>query len=332
MQTLRAELNERKAALPPQYAYAHVITDLAKPKNERIQINGQPDNLGEEAPRAFLSILSEGTPKPFEKGSGRLELAESIANAKNPLTARVMVNRIWQHHFGEGLVRTVSNFGRMGEKPSHPELLDYLAGDFVDNGWSMKKLHREIMLSSTYRLSADYSEKNFGVDPDNRLLWRANRQRLDAESLRDSLLAVSSELDADPGTNPLDLSEEKNHKRTIYGSVSRRKLDGTLALFDFPNPNVTGEQRMATATALQQLYFLNSGFVDARAKALAAEITKRTQLSDSAKIRNAYRTVLSREPYDNELKLSLDFLKAGQDQWQHFTKALLSSNEFLFVN
>ena len=332
LQTLRAELNERKAALPPQYAYAHVITDLAKPKNERIQINGQPDNLGEEAPRAFLSILSQGTPKPFEKGSGRLELAESIADAKNPLTARVMVNRIWQHHFGEGLVRTVSNFGRMGEKPSHPELLDYLAADFVDNGWSMKKLHREIMLSATYRLSADYSEKNFGVDPDNRLLWRANRQRLDAESLRDSLLAVSSELDAVPGTNPLDLSEEKNHKRTIYGSVSRRKLDGTLALFDFPNPNVTGEQRMATATALQQLYFLNSGFVDARAKALAAEITKRTQLSDSAKIRNAYRTVLSRDPDDNELKLSLDFVKAGQDQWQHFTKALLSSNEFLFVN
>ncbi len=330
LQELRAELKERKAALPPRYAYAHVIQDLAKPKNERIQINGQPDTLGEEAPRAFLSILSQGEPKPFTQGSGRLELAEAIADPKNPLTARVMVNRIWQHHFGEGLVRTVSNFGRMGEKPSHPELLDFLASQFIENGWSMKKLHREIMLSSTYRLSADYSEKNFGVDPDDRLLWRANRQRLDAEALRDALLAVSSELDETAGGAPQDLAEEKNHKRTIYGTVSRRKLDGTLALFDFPNPNVTGEQRMATATALQQLYFLNSGFVDARAKALAARLG--TQATDAAKVRNAYRVVLGREPDDKELKLSLEFVKSGKDQWQHFTKALLSSNEFLFVN
>ena len=330
LQELRAELKERKAALPTQYAFAHVIKDVANPKNERIQINGQPDNLGEEAPRAFLSILSDGDPKPFEHGSGRLELAEAIASPKNPLTARVMVNRIWQHHFGEGLVRTVSNFGRMGEKPTHPELLDFLAADFVDKGWSMKKLHREIMLSSTYQLSADYAEKNFGVDPDNRLLWRANRQRLDAEALRDSLLAVSSELDATAGASPEDLADEKNHKRTIYGYVSRRKLDGTLALFDFPNPNVTGEQRTATATALQQLYFLNSSFVDARAKALANRMEN--QPNDAARIRNAYRAVLGREPDAQELKLSLDFLKSGRDQWLHFAKALLSSNEFLFVN
>src|SRR5262249_30623936 len=149
------------------------------PVDEKIQIGGQPENLGETAPRAFLSILSDGPPKPFQKGSGRLELAEAIASPTNPLTARVMMNRIWQHHFGLGLVRTVSNFCRMGDTPSHPALLDYLPTRLIESGWSIKKLHREIMLSATYQLSSDYSAKSFASDPDNRLLWRANRQRLD---------------------------------------------------------------------------------------------------------------------------------------------------------
>ena len=244
---------------------------------------------------------------------------------ENPLTPRVIVNRVWAHHFGEGLVRTVSNFGRMGEKPSHPELLDSLASSFVADGWSLKKLHREIMLSATYQRSAENDANS--IDPSNRLLWRANRQRLDAESLRDALLAASNELDFKPAAQPADLSASETRSRTVYGLVSRRKLDGTLALFDFPNPNATGEQRTVTATALQQLFFLNSDFVDARARRLASDSTLANDRVDFL-----YRAVLGRAPDAKERSLSLEFTQSAKDPWTQFAKALLSSNDFLFVN
>lgn len=324
---MRAELKDLQSALPPQYAFAHAIKDNPTPINEKIAINGVPENQGEEAPRAFLSILSPGEPKPFTKGSGRLELAEAIASPDNPLTARVMVNRIWQHHFGEGLVRTVSNFGRMGEMPSHPALLDYLASSFVANGWSMKKLHREILLSETYQRSADQNEKNFAADPDNRLLWRANRQRLDVEAMRDTLLAVSGELDGGPtAAKPLPLDQAENRKRSIYGFISRRKLDGTLALFDFPNPNLSAEKRIVTATPLQQLYFLNGEFLAARAEALSKRLTG----TPEARIKQAYRTVFGREATAEELKLGREFVASGE--WRAYAQVLLSANELLFVN
>lgn len=324
LKALRAELKERKAALPAQYAYAHVIEDLPNPKNQRIHINGQPDNLGPEVPRGFLSVLNE---KPFTTGSGRLELANAMVAPENALTPRVMVNRVWAHHFGEGLVPTVSNFGRMGGRPSNQELLDYLAASFVGNGWSLKKLHREIMLSATYQLSAANTPAGVEKDPANRLLWRANRQRLDAESLRDALLEASAELDVTPGEQPADLAANETRKRTIYGLVSRRKLDGTLALFDFPNPNATGEQRNVTATALQQLFFLNSDFVDARARKLAADAAKAAD-----RVGFLYRAVLARQPEPEERKLSMEFTQTAKDPWTQLAKALLSSNEFLFVN
>ncbi|MDQ6666501.1 MAG: DUF1549 and DUF1553 domain-containing protein, partial [Acidobacteriota bacterium] len=327
---MRAELKELKAALPAQYAFAHVIQDIDKPRDERIHIGGEPDRLGEVAPRAFLSILSSGDPKPFKDGSGRRELAEAIASPSNPLTARVIVNRIWQHHFGEGLVRTVSNFGRMGETPSNPALLDYLAANFVENGWSIKKLQREIMLSATYQLSTDLSAANFAVDPDNRLLWRANRQRLDAEAMRDTLLSVTGELDASSGGVPLPLDKEENRRRSVYGFVSRRKLDGTLALFDFPNPNLSAEKRISTATPLQQLFFLNSGFMESRAKALTRSVAPASSVD--ARIRKAYETVFGRDPRPDEIKLGERFLSAGKDALLPYAQVLLSSNELLFVN
>jgi len=327
---MRAELKELTAALPPQYAFAHIIQDVANPRNEHVQINGVPENLGEEAPRAFLSILSKGDPVPFKEGSGRRELAEAIAAPDNPLTARVMVNRIWQHHFGEGLVRTVSNFGRMGETPSHPALLDYLATSFVENGWSMKKLHREIMLSATYQLSSDNNSANFAVDPDNRMLWRANRQRLDAEAMRDELLVVSGELDPSAGGSPALLSDERNHKRSVYGFVSRRKLDGTLALFDFPNPNLTAEKRISTATPLQQLFFLNSSFVEARAGALAKLVG--TAVSPEERVRKTYRLVFGRDAKPEEVKIGAAFLASKPNGYRPYAQVLLSSNELLFVN
>ena len=327
---MRAELKELSAALPPHYAFAHVIKDLPTPRNEHVQINGVPENLGEEAPRAFLSILSKGAPVPFKEGSGRRELADAIASPDNPLTARVIVNRIWQHHFGEGLVRTVSNFGRMGEVPSHPALLDYLATTFVENGWSLKKLHREIMLSSTYQLASDNNGANFTIDPDNRLLWRANRQRLDAEAMRDELLAVAGELDTAAGGSPALLGDQSNHKRSVYGFVSRRKLDGTLALFDFPNPNLTAEKRISTATPLQQLFFLNSSFVEARAGALAKLVG--TAGTPEERVRKTYRAVFARDATAEEVKIGAAFLASKPDAFRPYAQVLLSSNELLFVN
>jgi hypothetical protein len=327
---MRAELKELTAALPPQYAFAHTIEDLPQAKNEKIQIGGQPDRLGEEAPRAFLSILSKGEPVPFKDGSGRRELAEAIADPSNPLTARVIVNRIWQHHFGDGLVRTVSNFGAMGETPSNTELLDYLAATFVEDGWSMKKLHRAIMLSDTYQRSSDYSAANFAIDPENRLLWRANRQRLDAEAMRDTLLQVTGELDPAVGGKPASLGVEANHRRSVYGFVSRRKLDGTLALFDFPNPNLSAEKRVATATPLQQLFFLNSEFLKARATALTSRIDP--ALPTEARVRKAYQIVFGREPSKEELALGVIFVTNKGDGWLPYAQVLLSSNELLFMN
>ena len=330
LSNMRAELKELQTNLPTQYAFAHAIKDNPTPIDEKVQINGVAENLGEVAPRAFLSILSEGEPKPFKNGSGRRELADAIASPTNPLTARVMVNRIWQHHFGEGLVKTVSNFGRMGDTPSNPELLDYLASSFIENGWSMKKLHREIMLSATYQLSSDTVESNFAVDPDNRLLWRANRQRLDAEAMRDTLLSVAGELDIDGGGKPVALENSGNRKRSVYGFVSRRKLDGTLALFDFPNPNLSAEKRIATATPLQQLFFLNSEFLEARAKALNARIS--TVKPADERIRQAYKLVFGRDATAEELRIGREFVATGEQAWQPYAQVLLSSNELLFVN
>jgi hypothetical protein len=238
------------------------------------------------------------------------------------------VNRIWQHHFGQGLVRTPSNFGQLGDRPSHPELLDYLATQLVKNHWSLKALHREILLSNTYRMSAEFVDADFAKDPENRLLWRFNRRRLDVEALRDEFLADSGSLDPTPGGPAKKLTDENNNRRTVYGFVSRRKLDGTLALFDFPNPNSTSEQRMDTNVPLQRLFFLNSTFIAAQAEALAERL--RPLKTDPARIDEAYTLLFSRPPTEAERKLGLEFLATGGD-WPQYAQALFSSNEFSFV-
>jgi Protein of unknown function (DUF1553)/Protein of unknown function (DUF1549)/Planctomycete cytochrome C len=332
LDTLRSELAKLKSELPPAYAFAQIIKDADQPKNERVRISGNADNLGEEAPRHFLSILCAGEPPPYQKGSGRLELAEDIASPKNPLTARVIVNRIWQYHFGAGIVRTPSDFGSMGDRPSNPVLLDYLASRFVEEGWSIKKLNREIMLSAVYALSSENSEKNFGIDPENRLLWRANIRRLDAESLRDSLLAASGELDLQAGGPPQWLDDQNNHRRTVYGFVSRWKTDRALTIFDFPNPNATSEKRGVTITPPQQLFFMNSDFVSARAKALAARVAGDAKEDAAARIARAYQVVFQRQPAPAELRLALDYLQGDEGRWPSYIRALLNSNEFLFVD
>ncbi|MBI3667970.1 MAG: PSD1 domain-containing protein [Acidobacteria bacterium] len=328
LEAMRTNLEVLKRALPPQYPFLHAIKDAAKPANERLHIRGSETNLGEEVPRHFVSILCDKEPPPFTKGSGRLELAEAIASPKNPLTARVMANRIWQHHFGSGIVRTPSNFGQLGERPSHPELLDYLAARFIENEWSVKAMHREIMLSAAYALSAESSAENYAVDPENRLLWRSNRRRLDAEALRDSLLFVSGNLELSVAGPPVRFGDE-NRRRAVYGYVSRIKPDGLLSLFDFPNPNTTSERRIDTNVPLQRLFFLNSSLIQKQAEALA----KRLQTdSDAGKIRKAYRLLYGREPIRKETELGLEFLRSGKDAWAEYAQVLLSSNEFLFVD
>jgi mono/diheme cytochrome c family protein len=328
---LRAELERRKKALPEMYPFLQVISDVKEPKNIRVEIRGNRENLGDEVPRHFLTILSEGEPKPFTKGSGRLELAEAVASPSNPLTSRVIANRVWLLHFGRALVATPSNFGQLGEKPTHPELLDYLAARMIEQGWSMKALHREIMLSSAYQLSSEQLEPNMTTDPDNTLVWRWSPRRLDVEPLRDTLLHLSGELDETRGGRPGKLTDVSFTRRTLYGSVSRRKLDGTLALFDFPNPVATSEQRIQTQTPLQQLFFLNSEFIQARAKALAARIAPLGD-DDAARIRSAYRLLYQREAAAQEIKLGLEYLKSPGGTWPRYAQALLGSNELLFVN
>jgi hypothetical protein len=330
---LRSEVAALKAALPPKYPFLHALRDSAKPKTQRVYIRGDRANQGEVVQPHFLSILCAEAgqdPCPAFRGSGRLDLAEAIADPRNPLTTRVIVNRIWQHHFGQGLVRTPGNFGELGERPSHPELLDWLAHRLIEKKWSIKALHREIMLSAAYQMSADYSAANFAVDPENRLLWRANRQRLDAESLRDALLFVSGNLDLQAGGPPEKLDNTTNHRRTVYGFISRRKLDPMLALFDFANPNNTSDQRMTTNVPLQRLFFMNSELMAQQARSLAAKL--QSEPDDTARIRKAYRLLLGREAKPQEIKLGLEFLHGGPEAWPQYTQVLLSSNEFGFVN
>jgi hypothetical protein len=329
-EALRTRLARLQKEAPPQYPFLHALQDSKKPADVKVYIRGDEQNQGEVAPRRYLSVLSKGEPPALQAGSGRLQLANLIADAANPLFARVMVNRIWQHHFGRGLVGTPSNFGQLGERPSHPELLDYLAATFVEQRWSLKAMHRKLMLSETYQLSTDTDEANLAKDPGNRWLWRANlQQRLDVEALRDSLLAVSGELDRSIGGPSVALGEA-NRRRTLYALVGRTKPDAEMALFDFPNPNATSEQRMVTVGPMQRLYFMNNEFVGNRAKALAERTAKAGDTA--ARITVAYRILFGREPNNDELRLGGEFVAKGQGAWPQYLHVLLASAEFSSVN
>ena len=332
LETLRHRVEKLEAAMPEKYPFYHVISDKEKPTNERVRIRGNPNNLGEEVPRRFLTILSQSEPQPFTEGSGRLELAEAIASPHNPLTARVMVNRIWLHHFGQGIVRTPSNLGQTGDRPSHPQLLDYLALRFVEKGWSIKAMHREIMLSSTYALSSRFSEANYKVDPESRLLWRYRPRRLDAEALRDSILQVAGKLDLEAGEAAFRLDDESNLRRTVYGFISRRHLDTMLALFDFPNPNSSSPKRILTNTPLQGLFFLNSELVVRMARALSQRLQEEAGGKSQARISRAYHLLFGRPPTSKEMQIGLGFVEHEGDAWPRYTQTLLSSNEFLYIN
>ncbi|MGH7171266.1 MAG: PSD1 and planctomycete cytochrome C domain-containing protein [Gemmataceae bacterium] len=331
---LRRELARMKKAAPPPPPMVHTLSE-GQPVNMRIYLRGNPDKEGEAAPRRFLRILAGDNPPPFTHGSGRLELARAIASPKNPLTARVLVNRVWQYHFGRGIVGTVSNFGKLGERPTHPELLDHLAMRFIASGWSIKALHREILLSATYRMSCDRDEHNAALDPSNHLLWRMNRQRLDVEAWRDALLAASGELDDHLGGSPADIGNAANKRRTLYGKVSRHNLASLLRLFDFPDPNISSGTRPVTIVPLQQLFVLNSEFMIARARSLAAKLAIEDK-DDAGRIRKAFVRVFGRPASPREVDMGLAFLRAAEKTaltpWEQYAQVLLGANEFTFVD
>jgi cytochrome c553 len=300
-------------------------------QNLAVQIRGNPSNPGPFVSRRFLAVLSPDDPRPFRQGSGRLELAQAIVGDGAPLAARVIVNRVWKHHFGAGLVETPSDFGAQGERPSHPALLDDLTARFIAHGWSLKWLHKEIMLSATYRQASSHNERKTRVDPTNRLLWRMNPRRLEVEAWRDAMLAVTGTLDRTIGGPPLELGDANNKRRTLYGTVKRRELHDLLRLHDFPDPTAHSPTRLPTTTPLQQLYTLNSPFMQQQAAALVRRLKAEVPDSDEARVRRVYLLLFGREAKETQLRLGIEFLRGGGTLDQ-YAQILLGSNEFLFVD
>ncbi len=334
LETLRADLAAAKKALPERYPFLHILADTKEAHDMPLHRRGDPYNPGDIVPRHFLSVLGKPEPAALDGGgSGRLELARQIASRSNPLTARVMVNRVWQHHFGAGLVRTLSNFGAAGDRPSHPELLDFLAVEFMEDGWSVKRLHRRLLLSSAYAMSSVASARALAADADNRLLSRFNRRRMDVEALRDSMLFTAGNLQLDKG-GPAVAWDKEFRRRTLYGEVSRFRTERLLTLFDFPDPSIHAEKRVATNTSVQRLFFLNSGFIEKQAAGLAARLREAAPEDAEAQVRACYMLLFGRAAEPREIASAMRFLGAAPtaEALTGYAQVLLSSSEFSFVD
>ena len=305
MASIKADIEAAKKKLDPSYPFIHGVQDVAAPSDLELALRGNPQTLGDKVPRHFLSVLSKDEPKVFEHGSGRLELAEEIL--KQPIAMRVIVNRVWKGHFGTGIVDTPSNFGVGGERPTNPELLDYLARQFIKDGLSIKKLHRTIMLSATYQLSTENDPVNFAKDGGDRLYWRVERKRMDAEQIRDAVLMVAGNLDCAMGGRSQELTPAFKG-RTVYGKVSRYKLDEYLQLFDFPSPNISAEKRFTTTVPLQRLFLMNSDFMQLESEELAKRVAG--EPDNRSRVRKVYMLAYGRDPSDEEIKLGLNYLHA----------------------
>jgi hypothetical protein len=340
------------------YAKTHTLRDKGS-ADMALAIRGNLLKPGPIAPRRFLRIIAGDDRVTFAKGSGRLELAEAISDQTNPLAARVFVNRVWMHHFGHALVRTPNNFGALGEKPSHPELLDWLARRLLESG-SIKDLHRAILNSATYQMSSQQEPENYAKDSDNRWIWRMNPRRMDAEVWRDSLLDVCGELDLTIGGPPSENIESR--RRTLYFKVSRNgdafATDEFLRLFDFPLMRSSVAQRPTSIVPQQYLFLLNSPFMQQRAKTFAERMMKESN-EDSVRIERAYQILYQRSASEKELAIGLDFLGKGSSadgvgeqasnpqvesggqavldetqrmaRWEQYSQALLGSNEFMYL-
>jgi hypothetical protein len=284
--------------------------------------------------------LTAGKPSGPGGGVAMQRAFQHRERRKNPLTARVIVNRVWAKNFGSPLVGTPSNFGELGQRPTHPRLLDDLAVRFMEAGWSLKWLQREIVISAAYRQSSQASASQLAADPDNHLLSRMNRRRLNVEAWRDALLSVSGRLDPAVGGKSIDPQDPNATRRTLYSRISRLDLNPMLAMFDFPDPNAHAAKRDETTTPLQKLFALNSPFMVRHAEALAArlltDINSRTSQVDEMRIQRAYELMYGRPPTKAETKLGLEFLRQleGEEQvaWRQYAQVLLASNETLFID
>ena len=301
-----------KATHPGSPPRAMVLNDAPSPVEPHVFLRGNINRPGKQVPRQFLEVLSGLKRAPFKEGSGRLEMARAIASKENPLTARVMVNRIWLNHFGSALVTTPSDFGRRSDPPAHPELLDWLADDFMKNGWSIKGVHRRIVLSSTYRQRSEARPEAVAMDPENRLYWKANRRRLDFEALRDSLLAASGALDPKMGGRGTPIAGPPfSARRTIYGFIDRQNLDPLYRTFDFASPDATSPRRIATSVPQQALFFMNSPFVIEQAKHLASR-REVMEGSTEERVGKVYQRLFGREPSGWERSMGLAFVENVQ--------------------
>ncbi len=335
------------AAKAPKQEVAYAVADGIE-AHAKLHLRGDPEKLGPEVPRRWLEILG-GQAVPPGKGSGRLQLAGWLTDPQNPLTARVMVNRLWQHHFGKGLVSTPNEFGVRGQKPTHPELLDHLAGKFVAGGWSIKAMHRQIMLSATYQQSAASRDEAVKIDPNNESLWKFDRRRLSAEELRDSLLTVGGTLDRTPaGPHPFPpentwgfsqhvpfSGQYDNERRSVYLMILRNRRHPFLGLFDGADPNTTTPQRQVTTVPTQALYFLNDPFFHAQAAKLASRLPT---ASDDVRIAEVFRQAYQRPPSAKETETAIGFLKAHATttpdkaaSWAALARLVLAGNEFLYL-
>ena len=370
---IRRATNRLKQATQPRSSpdketmLVMAVSDAAKIADTRLRVRGEPDEYGREIPRGFLTIASTGDEAELTtEQSGRMELAHWITRDSNPLTARVAVNRIWQHLFGRGIVSTVNNFGANGDRPTHPELLDHLATTFVEEGWSTKKLIRRIVTSRTYRLasndSASVMNHAMEIDPDNRLLWRMNQRRLEAEAIRDAMLLASGQLDlrSQTGSQVQRLGEgiigrnirttsfdENSLVRSVYLPIVRGAVPEMLSLFDFPEPSIIGGARSVTTVPTQALFMMNSPSVLECASKLAQRLTA---LSDDPRqrVRQAYALTISREPSDEELDRAIQFVAETREMiregkghseheaesiaWAGFCQSLIASAEFRYLN
>ena len=361
--TLKTQLLAQRAehmAHAPARETAYAVTE-GTVANVRMHLRGDPEKPGDEVPRRWLEILG-GQEVPADSGSGRLQLAQWLTDRSNPLTARVMVNRIWQNHFGKGLVQTPNDFGTRGQHPTHPELLDWLAARFMESGWSIKSMHRLVLLSAAYRQSSGNTEsvghaKALVADPNNHLYWRFDRQRLSAEELRDSLLVAGQQLDLSSGgphsippTNTWSFSQHvpfagvaESNKRSIYMMTLRNRRHAFLGLFDGADPNATTPQRQVTTVPTQSLYFMNDEFFHAQAEKVAERLLR--QPDEAARVNELFRIVLQRSPTATEQEAAYGFLQEYQsaitdisatDQplaiWSALSRLLMSSNEFLYLD
>jgi hypothetical protein len=347
LKDLEAEEQKLKKSAPPAPAMVMAPADADRPVNARINLRGNPHTLGAEAPRGFLSVASTGTKYEVPANqSGRVELARWLTDSRNALTARVYVNRVWAHLFGTGIVRTVDNFGTQGERPSHPELIDEIAACFVEDGWSTKRLVRSLVLTRTYQQSAVRDPQSAMADPENRLFGRANRRRVEAEVIRDAMLAVAGTLDRTPGGCPVTGLGERAidndskggvpvdavTKRSVYLPVVRNDVPAMLEVFDFADPDVSVGRRDATTVPTQALFLMNSPFVQEQARHAAKRLLA-LPADDAGRLSDLYRRAFGREPTAKETETALAFLakRPPESAWSAVCAAVFGSTEFRFV-